>query len=33
MFLEQTSENRDIKLREDFLDFGFTECGRVSEGR
>lgn len=33
MFLEQTSDNRDIKLREDFIDFGFTECTRVSEGR
>ena len=33
MFLEATSENRDLKLREDFLDFGFTECGRLSEGK
>lgn len=33
MFLESTSENRDLKLREDYIDFGFTECGRVSEGK
>ena len=33
MFLEMTSENRDLKLREDFLDFGFTECTRISESK
>jgi hypothetical protein len=33
MFLESTSENRDLKLREEFLDFSFTECGRISEGK
>jgi hypothetical protein len=33
MFLESTSENRDLKLREEFLDFAFTECGRLSEGK
>ena len=33
MFMEMTSENRDVKLREDFIDFSFTECGRVSESR
>jgi len=33
MFLEYTSDNRDIKLREDFIDFGFAECTRVSESR
>jgi hypothetical protein len=33
MFLEMTSENRDLKLREDYLDFGFTECNRMSEGK
>jgi len=33
MFLEATSENRDLKLREEFIDFGFTECGRLSEGK
>ena len=31
MFLEQASENRDLKLREEYVDFGFTEYGRVSE--
>ena len=33
MFLEMSSENRDLKLRDEFLDFSFTECGRVSEGK
>ncbi len=33
MFLEMSSENRDLKLREDFLDFGFTECNKISEDR
>jgi hypothetical protein len=33
MFLEATSENRDLKLREEFIDFGFTECGRLSEAK
>jgi hypothetical protein len=33
MFLESTSENRDVKLREDFIDFGFTEFGRLSESK
>mgnify|MGYP001806756564 CR=1 FL=1 len=33
MFLEMSSENRDLKLREEFIDFGFTECGRVSDGK
>lgn len=33
MFLEMSSENRDLKMREEFLDFTFTECGRVSEGK
>lgn len=33
MFLEATSDNRDIKLREDFIDFSFTEYGRLSEGK
>lgn len=28
-----TSELRDIKLREDFLDFAFTDCGRYSEAK
>lgn len=31
MFLETASESRDIRLREEYLDFGFTEYGRVSE--
>jgi hypothetical protein len=31
MFLESASESRDIRLREEYLDFGFTEYGRVSE--
>ena len=30
MFLEMTSESRDLKFREDYIDFGFTEFGRVS---
>jgi hypothetical protein len=33
MFLEMSSENRDIKLREDFLDFSFTSYGRVSDSK
>ncbi len=33
MFLESTSDNRDVKLREDFIDFSFTECGRLSESK
>ena len=33
MFLEATSENRDLKLREEYIDFGFTECGRLSEAK
>lgn len=33
MFLEQASESRDLKLREEYVDFGFTEYGRVSEGK
>lgn len=31
MFLEMSSENRDLKLREDYLDFAYTECKRLSE--
>lgn len=31
MFLEMSSENRDLHLREEFIDFAFTEHGRVSE--
>lgn len=27
------SENRDLKLREEFIDFSYTECGRVSDGK
>lgn len=33
MFLEMTAENRDLKLREEYIDFGFTEFGRVSENK
>ena len=33
MFLEQSSESRDLKLREEYIDFGFTEYGRVSENK
>ena len=33
MFLEMTSENRDLQLRDEFIDFSFTECGRLSESR
>lgn len=33
MFLETVSENRDLKLREEFIDFSYTECGRVSDGK
>lgn len=33
MFLEMSSENRDLKLREEYADFGFTEFGRVSENK
>lgn len=33
MFLEMISESRDLHLREEFIDFGFTEHGRVSEGK
>jgi hypothetical protein len=33
MFLEQNSDTRDLRLREEFVDFGFTEYGRVSEQR
>lgn len=31
MFLEMSSENRDLKLRDEYLDFAFTERGKVSE--
>ena len=33
MFQEITSELRDLKIREEFLDFSFTECGRYSEAK
>lgn len=33
MFLESTAESRDVKLREEFLDFSFTEYNRLSEGK
>lgn len=33
MFLEVTSEKRDLKLREDYLDFSFTQFGRVSDSK
>jgi hypothetical protein len=33
MFLEMSSENRDLKLREDFIDFSFTSYGRVSDSK
>ena len=28
-----SSENRDLKLREEFIDFSFQDCGRVSEAK
>lgn len=31
MFLEMSSDNRDLHLREEYIDFGFTDHGRVSE--
>lgn len=33
MFLESNSENRDVKIRDEFLDFAFTECNRLSESK
>jgi len=33
MFLEVSSEGRDLALREEYLDFGFTDHGRVSESK
>jgi hypothetical protein len=33
MFLEMSSENRDLKLREDYQDFSFTSYGRVSDSK
>jgi hypothetical protein len=33
MFLEMSSENRDLKLREEYIDFSYSEYGRVSEAK
>ena len=33
MFLEMSAESRDLSLREEFIDFGFTDHGRVSESK
>lgn len=33
MFLEMNSDLRDLKLREEFIDFSFAECGRLSESK
>lgn len=33
MFLEISAENRDLRLKEEYIDFGFTEFGRVSENK
>jgi hypothetical protein len=33
MFLEMSSDARDINLREEYVDFGFTDHGRVSESK
>ena len=31
MFLDITNENRDLSISNDFLDFAFTNDGRISE--
>ena len=31
MFLEMAADSRDLHLREEYIDFGFTDHGRVSE--
>ena len=33
MFLDVTSEDREIRLNADFLDFNFTHVGRISDSR
>lgn len=33
MFLEMSAYSRDLALREEYVDFGFTEHGRVSESK
>lgn len=33
MFLEMSAETRDLSLREEYIDFGFTDHGRVSESK
>ena len=33
MFLEMSAEGRDLSLREEYIDFGFTDHGRVSESK
>lgn len=31
MLLEMVSENRNLRLKEDLVDFSYTENGRLSE--
>jgi hypothetical protein len=33
MFLEMVSEKRDVRVVEEYMDFGFTDHGRLSEGK
>lgn len=33
MFLDITSEDRDIRLNQDFIDFNFTHVGRISDSK
>lgn len=33
MFIDITAEHRDIRLSNDFLDFSFTQVGRISESQ
>jgi hypothetical protein len=33
MFLDVTAPNRDISISSDFVDFQFTEVGRLSESK
>ncbi len=33
MFLEMSADYRDLSLREEYIDFGFTDHGRVSESK
>ena len=33
MFIDITSQQRDVRFNQDFIDFSFAESGRISESK